>query len=317
MSRKGLAQGLLMGSAALGSLALINARIARDSVPLEWDCTDPVLRAYWWRYGIINYRVAGTGSPLLLLHGIHAAASGYEMRHQVRLLADHFRVYVPDLLGFGYSDRPPIAYTASTYAELIGDLVRDVIGEPTDVVASSLSAAYAVANAARRPDLFRRLVLACPAGVGSLSSPPSPVGNLLYALLRSPVVGTALFNALTSRASLRYYLAQQTFFDADKVTAEMVEDYWRVAHQPGGQWAPAAFLGQRLNLDASRAWCSLSQPVLLVWGAQARPTPVETAQRFLHLRPSTPLEILDRCGILPHDEQADQFSALVRGFLGA
>jgi pimeloyl-ACP methyl ester carboxylesterase len=237
------------------------------------------------------------------------------MRHQVATLADRFRVYAPDLLGFGYSDRPPIAYTSSTFVALIGDLVRDIIGEPTDVIASSLTAAYAIENAARYPDLFRKLILVCPGGVGSLSSPPGPVGEAIYALLRSPVVGTAVFNALTSRASLRYFLAEKSFFDPHLVTDEMVETHWQMAHQPGGQWAPAAFLSQRLNRDVRQAWQSLTQPVLIVWGGQAQPTPVETVQHFLHLRPTTDVQIFDRCGILPHDEHARRFNTLVQDYL--
>ncbi len=316
MSRKGLTRGVLIGGAALSSLALINARIARDSVPLERDCAGPGLRATWWRYGMVDYRLTGKGKPLLLLHGIHAAASAYEMRHQLAALADQFRVYAPDLLGFGYSDRPPLVYTSSIYVELIGDLLRDVIGAPTDIIASSLTAAYAIETAARRPDLVRRLVLICPGGVGSLTAQPGPLSDLLYALLRSRVVGAALFNALTSRYSLRYFLAERCYHDPGHVTDEMVEAYWHMAHQPGGLWAPAAFLSQRLNRDVSQAWQSLTQPVLIVWGGQAQLAPVERVQHFLHLRPTTQVEVLDQCGILPHDEQAGRFNALVREFLG-
>jgi pimeloyl-ACP methyl ester carboxylesterase len=316
MSRKGLTRGLMIGGAALGSLALINGRIARDSIRLERHGADPSLRATWWRHGMVNYHVLGSGRPLLLLHGIHAAASAYEMRHQMASLADRFRVYAPDLLGFGYSDRPPIEYTGSTFVALIGDLVRDLIDEPTDVIASSLTAAYVIENAARHPDLFRRLILVCPGGVGSRPSQPGPAGDALHALLRSPVVGTALFNALTSRASLRYFLAEKCFFDPQLVTDEMVETHWRMAHQPGGQWAPAAFLSQRLHRDVRQAWRSLTQPALIVWGGQAQFTPVENVQHFLHLRPYTDVQIFDRCGILPHDEHAHRFNTLVQDYLG-
>jgi pimeloyl-ACP methyl ester carboxylesterase len=125
-----------------------------------------------------------------------------------------------------------------------------------------------------------------------------------------------VFNGLTSRSSLRYFLAERCYHDPGHVTDEMVNDYWHMAHQPGGLWAPAAFLSQRLNRDVSQAWQSLTQPVLIVWGGQAQFAPVERVQQFLHLRPTTQVEILDRCGILPHDEQAERFNTLVRDFLG-
>ncbi len=75
---------------------------------------------YRWKHGHIFYKLAGKpdAPPLLLLHTPELAASAYEMRGIMTLLAADFRVYAPDLLGFGLSDRPDIeagAHFASSF----------------------------------------------------------------------------------------------------------------------------------------------------------------------------------------------------------
>src|SRR5689334_10107874 len=140
-----VAKGLMVGvgAAAGGVVALAgaNAALAASAPPLE-----PVLpgetKRYSWRDGEIGYTVRGSGAPILLLHGIYATACGYEMRRPFALLAESHRVYCPDLIGFGLSDRPAMAYTPTIYMQMIRDFVQDVIGRSCIVIASSLTAAY-------------------------------------------------------------------------------------------------------------------------------------------------------------------------------
>src|SRR5207247_10132429 len=93
----------------------------------------------------------GSGAPILLIDGIHAAAGSYEWRNKVDAVAGAKTVYTIDLLGFGMSDRPAIRYSARLYISLISDFVSRVIDEPTVLAASSLSGAYAIVLAARDP----------------------------------------------------------------------------------------------------------------------------------------------------------------------
>ena len=59
-----------------------------------------------WRGHRIAYSRQGQGTPVLLVHGLHAGASSLEWRHTVPALVDRHTVFTVDLLGFGRSDRP-------------------------------------------------------------------------------------------------------------------------------------------------------------------------------------------------------------------
>ncbi|MDQ2784393.1 MAG: alpha/beta fold hydrolase [Chloroflexota bacterium] len=306
------AGGLLGGAAALTGT---NAALATIAPPL-WPVLPGDTKRYSWRDGEISYTVRGTGPPLLLLHGIYATACGYEMRRLFAPLAAQYRIYCPDLIGFGLSDRPAIEYTPVIFMKMIRDFVQDVVGRSCVVVASSLTAAYVIQLAFDHPGLFRRLVLALPTGLEQLDDrTPSAKKTAATALFSSPVIGEALFNALVSKPSLRYYLEKQSYYDTHAVTDEMIAYYHAAGHQKNARFAPAAFVGQQLNWPVRHAFANLTQPVMVVWGANAVIAPLKYAQTFRHTSHHARLEILDRCGAVPHDECADEFLRRVQPWL--
>ena len=73
----------------------------------------------------IRYLEEGTSkNTLILLHGLGASAERWES--VIPLFAKKFRVIVPDLIGFGYSDKPTIDYTTDYFAEFIAKFVEKV-----------------------------------------------------------------------------------------------------------------------------------------------------------------------------------------------
>src|SRR5437588_560830 len=202
--KRTLLTSTLVVGGAVGAMALYNKFIeSQVSEP------DSVLkgeeRRYPWKYGDIFYQVRGArdAKPLLLIHGFGPGASSYEWRKNVDALSEQFRVYTLDLLGYGLSDRPAIDYTAETYADLISDFLKEVIGKPTVVVAHGETCAYVIANAYRRPQLFERLVLVAPSPTLLEETMPGPLNTALKFLLRAPIVGQFVYNVLTSRRGIQ------------------------------------------------------------------------------------------------------------------
>src|SRR3954465_14889622 len=131
---------LLSGGALLGVAAAYNA-IARKGVDQLTNLIGGEEGGFEWRERRVAFTKRGSGPPLLLIHGIHAAGWSYEWRNNVDALARTNTVYTIDLLGFGLSERPAIRYSARLYISLISDFVSRVIDEPTVLVSPSLSAA--------------------------------------------------------------------------------------------------------------------------------------------------------------------------------
>ena len=74
----------------------------------------------------IHYLTAGTGEPLVLLHGI--PQTSYEWRHVIPLLAHRYSIIAPDLRGLGDSSRPRDGYDKKTVAGDVWALMHDHLG---------------------------------------------------------------------------------------------------------------------------------------------------------------------------------------------
>jgi pimeloyl-ACP methyl ester carboxylesterase len=297
----------------IGGLALYNRRLERGE-----QLTNHLggeTRYYRWRGGDLAYSVAGEGKPLLLVHGIYAGASSFEFRKNFEELSKGFRVYALDLLGCGMSQRPSRRYGTEDVTSQVEDFVRDEIGGSAHLVASSLSAALVVPAAVRSPRLFEKLVLICPTGYGTLDHRSGRLGDVIYGLFFTPVLGNTLYHALVSRRGIRYYLRGMTYHDADLVTEELIEDYYRMSHQPGARYFPAAFVSGKLNLGVADLWPRVPQRTLICWGLEARTAPVREAQRFVQHNPRSEPRIFKDAGLLPHDERAETFNEEIRTFL--
>lgn len=304
----------LLGGTALAIPAALNAAIARQRRELKnflpGDTGD-----YAWPLGTIAYQVRGEGDPLVLVHGIGAGSSSYEFRHNFEALSEHFKVYALDLPGFGRSARADIDYSADFYITALMDFLRDVVRAPSAVIASSLSAAFTVKLAAQSPALITRLVLSCPTGLETLNRRIPIAGPVTYGMFSLPVVGTTLYNAITSYRSITQYMMENLYVDPTRVTPALVEHYYQSAHQPNAQYALRSFLSGLLNCSITQEWPRLTQQTLIVWGRYAKPTPAENAQLFLKLNPNTRLRVFERSGLLPHDEEHEDFNAAVSLFL--
>lgn len=307
-------RSVLAVAGAVGGLAALNARLERIGGALS-NPLGGETRYYRWRGRDLAYAVAGEGEPLLLVHGIYAGASSLEFRKNFAALSESFRVYALDLLGCGLSERPRRRYGPEDVRSQVEDFAREEIGEASHLVASSLSGALSVPALVESPRLFKRAVLICPTGYGSLERPSGYPGDAIYGLFLAPVLGETLYHALASRRGIRYYLERMAYHDPRLVTEELVESYYRVAHQKGAKYLPAAFVSGKLNFGVAEYWPRVPHRTLICWGQEARTTPTSEFEEFVRRNPRSEPRVFRDAALLPHDERAEVFNREVREFL--
>ncbi len=250
--------GMSVALAGIGAVALRHAletpQPLRSVLPGE-------AHLYRWQKRSIFYKVAGApdAPPLVLLHRPDIGGSGHEMQAIMAPLAETYRVYTLDLLGFGISDRPGIEYSARMYSVLCKDFLREVVQRPAIVVASGLSCNYAVIAASEEPDLCSSLVLISPTNLQGEAQPSQvkliaekqPVKALLYPLL-STRLAFLLTNWWQRRTPRRDFV-----------------QFYANTHQLGAEHAVMALLAGKLTENAEQAFEALGQPVLMIWGTHA------------------------------------------------
>lgn len=313
--RKRILRGLLLGGAAIGVPALINAAIARRARRVEPSVWGRRHR-YAWDLSDVLFQRLGSGDPVLLLHSFGPGHDSLEWRAVGERLAESHQVFAPDLPGWGRSERPDAALDGELYIQFLADFLDDVVRRRAVVVAAGLSAAYAVELAVDHPELVRGLVLSCPLGINLASDEPDLKDAVIHRLLKLPIFGTSAMNLYTTRKGILRYLQEEVYANPAAVTDALVDHHYKGAHEPANRAALAAYLAGYLNHRVAPALARLDHRALLVWGRQAANPPVETADLWLAVAKNVDLEVLERTGALPHVERPNAFAKRLAEFVG-
>lgn len=241
------------------------------------------------------------------------------MRGLAERLASQFQVTVLDWPGFGQSPRPPLDYRPALYHQFLQDFVKAVFKTSISVVAAGHAAGYTM-RLAQQPQVFSRVVLVAPTWRGPLTTMSSPrsLSYLVKQLVRSPLVGQALYKLNTTPSFLSLMYRRHVYSDATKVTPEFVDRRWRTTQQPGARFAPAAFVTGALDPVVSRedflAWFQpLPMPLMLIIGEQTPPKS-EAEMEALACLPG--VEVQRLTGSLGlHEEHSDILARSILPFL--
>jgi abhydrolase domain-containing protein 6 len=226
----------------------------------------------------IHYLVAGEGPPLLIVHGV--AMRGSDLAPIFSTLSKHHRLYVPDLLGYGGSDKPRHSdYSIATQAEVIRGFMDAMRLEQPDVMGVSMGGWIALKMAAEHPQRVRRVVLVSSAGFEFKTS----LNELSFSARTIPEL----------QASLRLQTDR-----ADMIPMFVLRDILRVSKKKA--WVTRAamrsMLSRRDLLD--RRLHRARMPVLLVWGTRDRIIPFSLGARMQEELPQARLVALEGCGHL-------------------
>ncbi len=252
-----------------------------------------------------NYHDVGSGEPVFLIHGSGAGVTAWaNWRLVIPELAKDFRVIAPDMVGFGYTDRPAgVEYNMDTWVQHAIDLM-DALGiEQTNLVGNSYGGALSVALTIRYPERVKRLVLMGAAGVEFELTP-----GLDAAWGYEPSVENM-------RKLLDIFA-----YNNDLITDELAELRYKASIQPGFQEAFSSMFPaprQRwISALASREEDikKIQQPTLLIHGREDIVVPPITSKKMFELIKNAQLHIFGCCGHWTQIEHNARFNRLVADF---
>jgi pimeloyl-ACP methyl ester carboxylesterase len=253
-----------------------------------------------------NVHVSGSGESVLLLHGSGPGVTAWaNWRLTIPVLAEDFTVIAPDIVGFGYTERPDgVTYDLDTWTRhAVG--VLDSLGiERAHVVGNSFGGSLALSLAIRYPERVNRLVL-----MGSVGVPFTITQGLDDVWGYEPSV--------ENMEGLLHLFA----YDQGLVGPDLGRLRYEASIRPGVQEAFAAMFpaprqaaldAMTHPLDAIRA---ITKPTLIVHGRDDKVIPLQNAYDLLHLIDDAQLHVFGRCGHWTQLEHAAEFTELVTDFL--
>ncbi len=273
------------------------------------------------RYSIA-YDTIGQGKPVLLLPAFSTVSSRWEMEGIAERIADRYQAITLDWLGFGESDRPALDYQPALLHQVLQAFVQETVSEPVAIVAAGHAAGYALQLSQQQPQTCSCLVLVAPTWRGPLPTmgAPQSLAGAVRQLMRSPVVGQALYEANTTAGFLRFMYKRHVYADQTRLTPEFIQQKQQITRQPGARFAPAAFVTGALDpVSDCQAFSELLQavpvPVLVILAAQAPPY----SKREMEAMAAVPgIQSLTLPGTLGmHEEYAAEVAEAVLPFLDA
>lgn len=252
---------------------------------------------------------------LLFLHSMGGGSSAYEWSKVYPAFAADYHVIAPDLIGWGSSAHPARDYTPEDYIAVIQTLI-EAVGAPVAVVATSLTAAFAIRVAIAHPHLIQSLFLVCPSGYDDFGR--SYRNGVSAQLAGAPILDRLIYTfGAANEVAVRGFMQQFLFANPARISDEMVAAYTASAQQPNGEYAALAALKGALFFDLARYLETLTVPTTFIWGKAAKFNSPEFGQRLASLNPKAiqHVEIIEQTGVLPHLECPATVIALLRLWL--
>lgn len=245
-----------------------------------------------------NYSRFGAGPPLLLLHGW--ANSALALEPLARSLADLRDTIVPDLPGFGRTERPkgPTGWNGAEYAAWTLALLDKLGIERADLFGHSRGGHVAAYIAATSPERVNRLVLCGSAGLHEHRSPAVGLER----------AGRALLLRSMHRAAAQGLLGG----DGPERARTLSECYASPDYRAAGVMRPT--LARVLADDIGPLLPRIAAPTLLVWGDHDVETPPELGARMERLVRGSRL-VLFPGGHHIFADQPEAAPAAIRAFL--
>jgi len=265
--------------------------------------------------GDMHYHDAGSGSPLLLLHGSGPGVSGWaNFGANVEFFARFHRVIVPDLPGYGKTS----AALGASPPETVGVVLQlmEALGiERADIIGNSFGGMIGSQIAANVPQRVRRFVTIGGIGLYTTSAFPGEGLRRLSEFVEDP-----------RRETLLAWLRSMVY-DESYITEEMIESRLALATQ-AEILAASRMIYSKATLEAiaanARGANALSPvahlprieaPTLLCWGRDDRVTPLDGAIVPMRIIPNCELHVFPHCGHWTMIEQKAAFEAVVGAFL--
>lgn len=271
---------------------------------------------YSWRFGDIYYSVQGEGKPLLLIHNLDAACSGYEWQNMVQHLAKEHTVYTIDLPGCGRSVKEKMIYTNYLYVQAVNDFVKHVIKAKTDIITSGNTSSIAIMACHSEPKLYGRFVFINPESLDHMIKYPKPWQKSLCYLMQLPLIGTLYYVLAVSKGRIRYRFASEYFYDRRQARPDVVDAFYESAHLGGfgARFAYASQIGYYTRINVVQAFKKIDHSMYIIGGSDVKGME-NTIEGYQHFNPAIEAIQIPETKGMPHMEKPKEILDICKLYL--
>lgn len=253
-----------------------------------------------------HYLEAGSGEPLVLVHGGGAGADAIgNWTALIELLKNHFHIFAVDMVGFGHTEipeSPDYIFSQQSRDNHLIEFIKKIDIGPVYLVGNSMGGLTSLAAARKHPQLIKKLVLMGSAGI-QMTFSPELLSILHYdysiAGMQKIVEGLTGPNYVVPEGLIEYRHSLTTSEKAKNAYQGIID--WQ--RKQGG-----------LHIDEELIK-SITVPTLVVSGKNDLVVPLSSTYKFLELIPHSWGTIMPECGHWPMIEKPNEFAKVLKTFL--
>lgn len=305
---------LLLGSAA-GAIYLYN-KYVNDSATNKNKLFIKEKSMFEWKYGNIYYEKSGNGDPILLVHDFSHCGSSYEWSNIVDILSESHTVYVLDLLGCGRSDKPQLTYTNFLYVQLLNDFILNVIGEKTTLISSGYSSSLTQMTTVYNKTLINKLICINPIDLTNIRKECTSTERIFKDILETPLIGTFLYNILTSKYALEKQISDNLVYNPFIVDTNLIDTYYEAAHRGtgNGKYILSSYIGKYMNANIIHGIKSIDKDILFIGGAHEANID-EIIEQYKGYNNKIESVLIPKTRHIPHFEKAEEVAKEILYFI--
>lgn len=271
---------------------------------------------YEWRFGKIYYKKQGEGKPILLIHDLSTYSSACEWSKIISNLSKSNTVYAIDLLGCGRSDKPNLTYTNYLYVQLITDFIKHVIGDKTDIIVTGESGSFVLGSCQNDSTIIGNIILVNPGDMKLFSKIPGKRSKISSKLINLPVIGTLLYNLLTTRNEICRIFHKDYYSNSNKIDSSMVRTYYESAHcgNSSSKYLFSSLKGRYMTANIPLYLNGLNNSIFIITGEE-KPENNIIARDYKNILPSIEIINIEDTKHLPQMERPDKFIEQIKIFL--
>ncbi len=240
----------------------------------------------------INYEVEGEGKPVILLHGWLASLE--TMKPLQKHLANWFKVYNVDIIGFGKSDLPNEPMNTDDYGNFLNDFINALKIENPILIGHSNGGRTILNYAGRNLGKINKIVLIDSAGI-------------------------------KPKRKLSYYFKVYTFKTVKNTLKVLPKEFDNLREKALSKFGSSDYKSSPevlrktmniiLNEDQRKIMPNINVPTLMIWGDKDTATPLEDAKKMEKLIPNSGIAVLEGTGHFSYLERLNQCLLILDEFL--
>ena len=244
--------------------------------------------------------VGGSSKSVVLVHGLGASAERWE--YVIPYLSKKYHVIAPDLIGFGYSDKPSVDYTPELFSKFLSDFLNTIGLSKASLVGSSLGGQIVAEYASTQNKIIEKIVLVSPSGFMNHSTPT----------LDAYIMAALYPNQDAARTAFQMMAAPNI-----QVDNRIIENFVQRMALPNAKMAfMSTVLALRNSADMEKKLESINVPTLIIWGKHDSLVPIKYSKEFISSIRNCQFVTMEECGHTPFVEEPEKFSKILLDFLG-